>query len=743
MLMDNLLKKTCGLTGSMLTTEMMPGAAAVYLCGHAFFAVQATVLSRRTRAPVTALPQGINIVTFFAFSQLIMAPTYNDKLRSGASTEEAARYSYDTGLCACMLLAVLELVGVLFAEVLRANIPRAAMLSAIAGVSLTYIAMGFAVQIFAAPGTAMVSMLLMLLFYGGQVKLPLKVPGGVLAVAVGWFLAVASGNLGYRWFSPAADSPTMNLSLPAFTFPMPRAAFLATFADPAFWRHLSVVVPMWLVTLVNNLANIEAAAAVGDHYSGRQCLLGCALIDIGCCFLGNPFPSCVYIGHAAFKAMGCRVGYLYLNMVPTVYFGCMRGAGLLQQLVPIESGVGFLLWIGLQITAAGFEGDHTPEGWRHGPAVALGLIPSMSAWSWQTVETTYVATRGLLCDAMSADLRASTPTCDMQLEELMQKPSTPVADIDSPLGTFQSTLSPLFLSGMFALAQGYLLTAIALSSMLVHIIDGKFDKAALWILLLAAASAIGIIHNAGLDPASANRLFPVMYTLAALALLLSHALQNRSEQLREWQLKWVFRLIALSERFPSLPAPLRRQLLALGARLGLLRVHDDAEDPSPERRRSSHSSTTGSSMLLPCDLHTTLLDADADDLNSPNRRDSGGDSNRASGRQDDSTEGKLEVQRWRQLFADVPDWISPGGTCSPGSEASCRSGAHEPLPQESPERAGRPGSGLRHGSGVRSGSGGLIFGSGESIDAVSDQESNCDSSRDSKTAPLLGDVQPV
>ena len=43
------------------------------------------------------------------------------------------------------------------------------MLSAIAGVSLTFIAMGFAVQIFAAPGTAMVSMLLMLLFYGGQV----------------------------------------------------------------------------------------------------------------------------------------------------------------------------------------------------------------------------------------------------------------------------------------------------------------------------------------------------------------------------------------------------------------------------------------------------------------------------------------------------------------------------------------------------------------------------------------------
>ena len=73
---------------------------------------------------------------------------------------------------------------------------------------------------------------------------------------------------------------------------------------------------------------------------------------------------------------------------------------------------------GLQITAQGFEGDNTPEGWRHGPAVALGLIPSMSAWSWQTVETTYAATRGLLCDAMPPERRANTSACETPLSEM-------------------------------------------------------------------------------------------------------------------------------------------------------------------------------------------------------------------------------------------------------------------------------------------------------------------------------------
>ena len=30
-----------------------------------------------------------------------------------------------------------------------------------------------------------------------------------------------------------------------------------------------MVVPMWLVGLVNNLANIESAAMVGDHYDTK------------------------------------------------------------------------------------------------------------------------------------------------------------------------------------------------------------------------------------------------------------------------------------------------------------------------------------------------------------------------------------------------------------------------------------------------------------------------------------------
>ena len=103
-----------------------------------------------------------------------------------------------------------------------------------------------------------VSMLLMLLFYGGNVKLPFKLPGGVLAVATGWLIAVISTKVGYTWWV-SIDSDALH-SLPSthFTFDAPKLhlGFLSMYLDREYWRYISVVIPMWLVQLVNNLANI-------------------------------------------------------------------------------------------------------------------------------------------------------------------------------------------------------------------------------------------------------------------------------------------------------------------------------------------------------------------------------------------------------------------------------------------------------------------------------------------------------
>ena len=48
----------------------------VYLLGHLAFGLQGVMLGKRTGRPATALPMGVNIVPFFAYTHLLMAPTY-------------------------------------------------------------------------------------------------------------------------------------------------------------------------------------------------------------------------------------------------------------------------------------------------------------------------------------------------------------------------------------------------------------------------------------------------------------------------------------------------------------------------------------------------------------------------------------------------------------------------------------------------------------------------------------------
>ncbi|KAL3914522.1 MAG: hypothetical protein SGPRY_007594, partial [Prymnesium sp.] len=425
----------------MLSEELLPGAAASYVSGHLFFAIEATRLSRKSKSPVTGLPQGTNIITFFAFTQprphvvaplipgpspstfpsaaqLIMGPENDRLIKMGMDSETAARGAYDMGLAA--------------------------------------------------------------------------IPGGILAVATGCFLSFFSGWLGYDWSDEVHVPPVQATSL---HFPQPALGFLNNLYEPSFYRYISVIIPMLLVNLINNLANVEAAAAVGDRYDAQSCLFASAVIDLG--------------------------------------------ASVLQRYVPIETGVGFLLWIGLQITASGFEGDPTPEGWRHGPAVAIGLLPSLSAWSWQMISTTFAATRDLLCETevghSGQKMSTSAPEmCAMELSEIIQKASTPI-DVNSPLADFQWQISSLFLPGLYALANGYLLTAIVLSSMLVHMIEGNFNKSATWLMLAAAASCTGIMHSPVLDPYQANQIFPMMYLVAAIFLWVCHVLREHAEKIRELQ----------------------------------------------------------------------------------------------------------------------------------------------------------------------------------------------------------------
>ena len=76
---------------------------------------------------------------------------------------------------------------------------------------------------------------------------------------------------------------------------------------------LGVIVPMGLFNVLGSLQNIESAEAAGDRYCVRSSLLIDGIGTMAAAGLGSCFPTTIYIGHPAWKEMGARIGYSWLN----------------------------------------------------------------------------------------------------------------------------------------------------------------------------------------------------------------------------------------------------------------------------------------------------------------------------------------------------------------------------------------------------------------------------------------------
>ena len=138
---------------------------------------------------------------------------------------------------------------------------------------------------------------------------------------------------------------------------------------------LTVSIPMGLLNALGSLQNIESAEAAGDRYPTAPSLAVNGLGTIAAGLFGSCFPTTIYIGHPAWKALGAKSGYSILNGLffsGLFLFGC---GTILSELIPIEAGAAIVMYIGIIITAQAFQA--TPRG--HAPAVAIAIFPALAA----------------------------------------------------------------------------------------------------------------------------------------------------------------------------------------------------------------------------------------------------------------------------------------------------------------------------------------------------------------------------
>jgi AGZA family xanthine/uracil permease-like MFS transporter len=467
LLILSLCTAVLGFQLELLLDTVLPGAAVSVLLGNLFYAWQAQKLSARTgRRDVTALPYGINTVSLFAYVFLVMLPVKLEALAQGMEEAQAARTAWQIGLAACFISATIELVGSFVADRIRRLTPRAALLSTLAGIAISFIAIDFAIRTFAMPLVALLPLGVILTTYFSHEKMPLRIPGGAWAVMLGSAAAWLLYALGQPGTPVAPANIGQAVRTVGFHLPVPVVGdLLAGLRHPLGHQFLvPVMLPMGLFNVLGSLQNIESAEAAGDPYPTLPSLAVNGLGSMVAAAFGSCFPTTIYIGHPGWKGLGARSGYSTLNGVFFTIVALFGLTSLIAAIIPIEAGMAIVLWIGIVITAQAFQATSR----THASAVAVGLFPAIAAW-------------GVLILTQSLGGAAIVANDSGLAAEVLAHPSA-------------LARAGLNLEGLVALSQGFIVVCMVWAAISAYLLDRKFSRAAQWAGVGAVASFFGFIH---------------------------------------------------------------------------------------------------------------------------------------------------------------------------------------------------------------------------------------------------------
>jgi AGZA family xanthine/uracil permease-like MFS transporter len=427
--------------GSDVFGVILPALGVQLLIGNVYYTYLARRLARReNRLDVCAMPYGPSVPHMFIVVFVIMLPIYlatKDPLVAWAS-----------GLAWCFIIGLIVLVGAFVGPYIRRYTPQAAMLGTLAGISIAFISMRPAAQMWEALWIAFPVMVIILIGFFTDLKLPGNIPVGLAALLVG----TAIGWIGGYMSAPDVVSAAQNvaISLPTADF----ARLGEGLADVA--PLLATAIPLGIYNFTEGMTNVESAAVAGDEYNLRAILLADGTGAVVGSVLGCPFPPAVYIGHPGWKAAGGRTTYSLASGV-VIALMCFLGLfGLLGTLLPLPAIVPILLYIGLLIGAQAFQ--ETPK--RHAVAVVFALIPNIASWA-----------SGLIDNALIA---AGTTAAQV--------------------GEAALTNAGLVYEGLKLLGGGAILAGLVLGAITAFIIDKQFVWAAGYCFIGAALGFIGLIH---------------------------------------------------------------------------------------------------------------------------------------------------------------------------------------------------------------------------------------------------------
>jgi len=444
-----LLRFVLKMPDELVFGRILPAAGLMMFLSTAYYAWLAWKLAKATgRSDVCALPSGISVPHMFIVVFVIMLPI---SLKTGDPVK-----GWEAGLTWVFVQSFVLMVGGFIAPVIRRITPRAALLGTLAGVSVAFIALRPALEMFMTPALGLVCFSVILVSWFGGVRWFRGIPAGLVAIALGCAIA---------WGSTALGMPIGGMSLAAlgasfanFGFSVPLPAFGHVFSGFEFLAIILVTaIPFGIYDLVEAMDNVESAAASGDSFPTTRVLTADGVVSLIGCLMGNPFINAVYIGHPGWKAMGGRIGYSLATGAAVLVMCWLGVIAVMTTLIPVVAIAPILLYIGMLIGAQAFQ--ETPRS--HAPAIILAFMPHLAAWGKLQID-----------NALGA---AGTSAAAVGLDKLGQ--------------------TGVLYHGLEVLGGGAILGGLVLGAIAVFIIERQLAKAATFAVAGAALTFFGFMHG--------------------------------------------------------------------------------------------------------------------------------------------------------------------------------------------------------------------------------------------------------
>jgi AGZA family xanthine/uracil permease-like MFS transporter len=449
LVMTGLLRYVLKMPDDLVFGRIIPAAGLMMALSTMYYAWLAYRLAQRTgRTDVCALPSGISVPHMVVVVFVIMLPI---TLTTGDPVK-----GWEAGLVWVFIQSFVLMAGGFIAPLVRRITPRAALLGTLAGVSIAFISMRPAQEMYLTPVIGIVCFAIILAAWFGGVRYWKGIPAGLVAIAAGTAIA---------WGSTLTGTPMGGMSFgkigeafAQFGFSLPLPAIGHVFGGFEFLGIILVTaIPFGIYDLVEAMDNVESAAAAGDSYPTTRVLTADGVVSLVGCLMGNPFINAVYIGHPGWKAMGGRLGYSAATGLMVIVLAWFGIVALISSLIPVVAISPILLYIGMLIGAQAFQ--ESPKS--HAPAVVLALTPHLAAWGKLMID-----------NALGA---AGTTAAAVGLDKLAQ------------VGVLYH--------GLAIMGGGAILGGLVLGAIGAFVIDGALRKAAAFALAGAVLTFFGFMHG--------------------------------------------------------------------------------------------------------------------------------------------------------------------------------------------------------------------------------------------------------